>query len=97
MRLTIRKQTVAERQAIEQARREGELAKPSLAAHPAVHCISYDGPDRWWVELTYGYRLEEDRHCFGADSIDEVRGMLEDVEHCECESCSKHPRGASLD
>ena len=97
MRLTIREQTEAERQEIERKRREGELAKPSLEARPEVHSISYDGPDRWWVELTYGYRLEEDRHSFGADSIDEVRGMLKDVEHCECESCIKYPRGASLD
>ena len=97
MRLTIRKQTVAERQAIEQARREGELAKPSLEAHPAVHSISYDGPDRWWVELTYGYRIEDDQHVFGADDIEGVKRTLEQVTHCECESCVKHPRGASLD
>ena len=97
MRLTIRNQTVAERQEIERNRREGEQAKPSLEAHPAVHSISYDGPDSWWVDLTYGYRLEENRHCFGADSIDEVRGILQDVEHCECKYCVKHPRGASLD
>ncbi len=96
MRLTIRKQTVAERQAIEQARREGEQAKPSLEAHPAVHSISYVWTT-WWVELTYGYRLDEHRHSFAADSIDEVRGMLRDVEHCECESCVKYPRGTALD
>lgn len=97
MRLTIREQTEAERQAIEQARREGEQAKPSLEARPEVHSISYDGPENWWVELTYGYRIEDDQHVFGADDIEGVKRTLEQVTHCECESCVKHPRGTALD
>ena len=97
MRLIIREQTEAERQEIEQKRREGELAKIPLLERPEVHSISYDGPENWWVELTYGYRIEDDQHVFGADDIEGVKRTLEQVTHCECESCIKHPRGASLD
>jgi len=46
-----------------------------------------------FVELNPGWRLD-DAHCFGADSLAEVKQTMKRVEPCECEECRSHKEGA---
>jgi len=42
----------------------------------------------YFVYLKYGWRLD-DAHCFGEDTITDVRRTLGMVEPCDCDECKK--------
>ena len=49
----------------------------------------------YFVELKHGYQIQEGHHqtplhCFGEDTIKEIKETMKDVTICRCDDCVKH-------
>lgn len=49
-------------------------------------CDERGGGGDWFVYLKPGYRLG-DAHCFGEETLGEVRASMKLVVRCDCEEC----------
>lgn len=50
-------------------------------------CVE-ENPGEWFVELKRGFQLDG-AHCFGEDSLKDVRETLKRVTKCRCEECDE--------